>query len=331
MPRPVVAIIDYGHNSYEEEMSVFKEVDIDVVTTREPKPEAWLEMAKGVDGICLNLSPMPAEVVEQLPRLKVVARYGVGYDNVAVEACTRAGIWVAHCRNYCNEEVSDQAMGLLLSCVRHIAKRDRQLREGVWTPSQNDRVFRLVGKTVAVLGFGGSGQAFVRKIKGFLPGEILVVDPTENPEHITEAGGRKATLEEALARADIVSLHLPLKDETRHLICRRTLSLMHRGAILINTARGPIVKTDDLLEALKEGRLGAAGLDVFDKEPLPPDHNLRGIEGLVLSDHMGWYSRESFSELKTLTARNVAAVLTGGRPIFPVNRPVNPRSQEGFN
>lgn len=326
MSRPVVAILDYGHTSYEEEMSVFREVGIEVRTSREPQPEGWMDLVKDVDGICLNLSPFPARVADALPNLKVVARYGVGYDNVDVPACTRNGIWVAHCRNYCNEEVSDQAMGLLLSCVRHIAKRDRQLRQGIWTPSQQDRVFRLVGKTVAVLGFGGSGQAFIRKIKGFLPGEILVVDPTEDPEHIAEAGGRKATLEEALARADILSLHLPLKDETRHLLCRRTFSLMKRGAILINTARGPIVKTDDLLEALKEGRLGAAGLDVFDKEPLPADHQLRNIEGLVLSDHMGWYSRESFSELKTLTARNVAAVLTGGRPIFPVNRPENPRA-----
>lgn len=322
MARPKILILDSGHTSYEEEKAVFGDFDCDLVFNREHESEKWLHDAREASGILLNLAPMKAESIAQLAQCRVIARYGVGYDNVDVEACTKARIWVAHCRNYCNEETSDQAMGLLLACVRAIAKRDRQIHQGVWTPAQKDPVFRFVGKTVLVLGFGGSGQAFVRKIRGFLPGEILVCDPTEDPARIAEAGARKATLEEALPRADIVSLHLPLKKETRYLFQARTFASMKRGAILINTSRGPIVHQQDLIDALKSGALGAAGIDVYEQEPLPADHAFRGVENVVLSDHMGWYSLESFSELKTLTARNVLAVLTGGKPIFPVNRVV---------
>ena len=322
MARPKILVLDSGHTSYEEERAVFKDFDGELVFSREHEPEKWLPDARDASGILLNLAPMKAESIAQLAHCRVIARYGVGYDNVDVDACTQARIWVAHWRNYCNEETSDQAMGLLLSCVRAISRRDRLLHQGVWTPAQKDPVFRFVGKTVLVLGFGGSGQAFVRKIRGFLPGEVLVSDPTEDPARIAEAGARKVSLEEALPRADIVSLHLPLKKETRHLFNARVFGTMKRGAILINTSRGPIVHQGDLIEALRSGVLGVAGIDFYEQEPLPADHALRGVENIVLSDHMGWYSRESFSELKTLTARNVLAVLTGGKPVFPVNRVV---------
>jgi D-3-phosphoglycerate dehydrogenase len=280
-----------------------------------------IPLIEDADAIAVNLVSITESVIKKLNRCKIIARYGVGYDNVDIEAAERAGIWVSNCQNYCNEETSDQAMALLLACVRKIVKRDSLIRSGHWTPAQSDAVFRLRGKTIGIIGFGGSGHAFARKIKGFEPAQILIVDPSEDPAHIEASGGKKVSFEALLPRADIISLHLPLNKQTRHLFNEATFKQMKPSAILINTSRGSIISEDCLVAALKNGNLGMAGLDVYEKEPLPNVHPLFELSNVVLSDHLGWYSKESFSELKTIVAKNIFEVLSGRTPLFPVNRP----------
>lgn len=324
MPRLKIAILDSKHQSYDEEKAVFAGLEHKLILCRSNDPAEFLPQIRDVDGLCVNLARLDEKVISELRHCKVIARYGVGYDNVDTDAASRAGIWVSNCRHYCDEEVSDHAMGLLLGCVRAVARRDRLLRQDIWSPSEADRIFRIQGKIVGVVGFGGSGQPFVRKILGFQPKEVLVADPTEPSESITAAHARKVSLDELLHHSDIISLHLPLKKETRHLFNKKIFGGMKTGVVLINTSRGAIIHQADLIEALRDGTIGAAGLDVFEEEPLSTPNPFKGLENVVLTDHLGWYSRESFSELKTLVAKNVVAVLSGGKPLSPVNLPELP-------
>ncbi len=303
MPRFKIAVLDNKHQSYEEEKTVFADLEHDLVFCRSTDPEVFLPLIKEVDGLCVNLAKIDERVISELSRCRVIARYGVGYDNVDTDSASRRGIWVTNCRHYCDEEVSDHAMALLLGCVRAVSRRDRLLRQDIWSPSEADRIFRIQGKSVGVVGFGGSGQAFIRKILGFLPRDVFVADPTEKAEVISASGARKVSLDELLHHSDIISLHLPLKKDTRHLFNKKIFAGMKSGVILINTSRGAIIHQADLIEALGTGVIGAAGLDVFEEEPLVKPNPFKGLENVVLTDHLGWYSRESFSELKTLVAK----------------------------
>ncbi len=315
-----VVILDQAHKTYEEEKSILADLPCELVISHSSDTEEILKICANADAIAVNLAKLDAAIISQLKNCKIIARYGVGYDNVDIDAASAKGIWVSNCQNYCNEETSDQAMALLLACVRRIAKRDRLLRQGFWTPAQEDAVFRIKGKVIGVIGFGGSGHAFVRKIRGFEPAQILIADPSEDPSHILQAGGIKSSFETVLSQADIISLHLPLKKETHHLFNRETLKRMKKNSILINTSRGGIINHDHLIEALQAGHPAFAGLDVFEVEPLSHPHPLKTLDNVVLSDHMGWYSLESFSELKSLVAKNIHAVLSGKPPLFPVNK-----------
>jgi len=263
---------------------------------------------------------MTARVIQSLSRCRVISRYGVGYDNVDVEAATRKDIWVARVPDYCIEEVSDQALALMLACVRNLAFKDRKVREGRWNLQREQPTHRMAGKTLGLIGFGAIARCFLRKAAGLGLARVLVFDPLVEPSVVRGQGGAPADLRTVLAESDFLSIHAPLSRETKGMIGPEEIRLMKSTAILVNTARGPLVDESALAAALSEGRLCGAGLDVFEKEPLAADSPLRQLDNVILSDHTGWFSEESVSELKTKAARNVAAVLRGGPPVYPVNQ-----------
>ena len=222
-------------------------------------------------------------------------------------------------RSHGYEEVSDQALALLLACVRRISSRDRQVRAGRWDIGAREPVYRIAGKVLGLVGYGAIARTLHRKMAGFEPAEVLVHDAFIPADRIEKAGARAVPLQELLARSDFVSLHVPLTESTRHLIDRDALGTMKPTAILVNTSRGGVVDTDALYEALKAGRIAAAGLDVHEQEPPPPDYKLFDLDNVVLTDHAGWYSEEAQEALQRTTARNVALVLAGGKPLYCVN------------
>jgi D-3-phosphoglycerate dehydrogenase len=193
------------------------------------------------------------------------------------------------------------------------------VREGRWNLHREQPTFRVAGKTLGLIGFGAIARCLHRKAGGLGLGRTLVCDPFVEPQAIEKAGGTPAELGALLAESDFVSIHVPLTPETKGMIGEKEIGMMKRTAILINTARGPVLDERALAAALKEGRICGAGLDVFEKEPLPADSPLKDLDTVILSDHAGWYSKESVVELKTKAARNVAAVLSGGTPVYPVN------------
>jgi D-3-phosphoglycerate dehydrogenase len=319
MPRFTVVIADNRYAAYREEQEVLAQVDAALILFPSSSPEEAKRVFATADAILVNLFPMSAEIIRGLDKCRVISRYGVGYDNVDVDAATARGIWVARVPDYCFEDAADHALALLLGCVRRIVYRDRMIRQGKWNLYREQPSYRTTGRTLGIIGYGNTGRCLHRKVLGFGFGQVLVHDPNVRSSIIRAAGGVPAELGPLLAQSDYISVHVPLTAETRHMVGRQQLSVVKRGAILVNTSRGPVLDEAAVAEALRDGRLSAAGLDVFEVEPLPVDSPLRSLENVIFTDHASWYSEESERELKTKAAQNVAAVLAGGQPVYPVN------------
>lgn len=320
MAKFKVVMTDDRHKTYEEEKKVLTSIGADVIIANCNTVQEVIDTCKDADGIMVNLAPMPAEVINKLEKCKVIARYGVGYDNVDVPACTKKGIYVTNVPDYCAEEVSDQALALLMACTRKVARRDAQVRAGKWNIGKADPIHRMAGKTFTFLGFGMIGRCLYRKIKGFDFSRILIYDPFIDDKTIKSMGAEKVEWEEALKSADYISVHIPLNDKTRGIINASAFKMMKPTAIIVNTSRGPIIDEKALIEALTKGQINSAGLDVHTKEPLDKDSPFMKIENCVLTDHVGWYSEEAMSELKRKVAENVKDVLISGKPKYPVNK-----------
>jgi len=319
MSQWTVVIADDRYAAYDEEKAVLAEVDADVrIFSSSSEADARAAFADA-DAILVNLFPMTAAVIDALPKCRVISRYGVGYDNVAVDAATRRGIWVTFVPDYCFEEVADHALALLLGCIRNIGYKDRMIRQGKWNLHRDQPCHRIEGKTLGILGYGNAAHTLLRKVGGLGFGRVLMCDPYVRSSTVKAAGAEPVDLKVLLAESDYISVHVPLTAETRHMIGAKELALVKPGAILVNTARGPVLDERAVAEALRKGRLAGAGLDVFEDEPLPAASPLRQLDNVIFTDHAGWYSEESVVELKTKAARNAAAVLAGGRPPYPVN------------
>jgi D-3-phosphoglycerate dehydrogenase len=310
---------DRFHSPYDLERDILREADAELELLQIESEAEAPEALGSMDGLLVNHFAVSASVLRRMKRCRIVSRYGTGYDNVDVQEATRAGIWVANVPDYATEDVSDHALALLLGCARKLVYRDRRIREGGWYLFSEQKCSRIRGKALGIVGYGRIGRAFHRKVKGLGLAAVLVSDPYVDPPFIRSQGASPVGLPELLARSDYVSLHASLTEETRGLIGEQELAVMREGAILINTARGPIVKEEALVARLESGALGYAGLDVYQKEPLAPKHPLRKLENVILSDHAAWYTEESEAEMRSKAARNVLAVLKGGRPLYPVN------------
>lgn len=318
MRYKIVAMTDNANRSYSIEKEVLERIGGELTVSECKDPKEIIELCKEADGIITEYAPITAEVVENLRKCRVISRYGVGYDNVDVGACTRKGIYVANVPDYCAEEVSDHALALMMACARQIAYRDRMVRSCMWD-IKGAPIHRIAGRVFAFLGFGTIARCLLRKIMGFGFGRILVYDPYVKAEVVRELGAEQVDLTTALREADFVSIHMPANDATQGLIGEKELGLMKPTAILINTSRGTIVDEKALADALKRKALGYAGLDVLEHEPIEPENALIGLDNCVLTDHVGWCSEEARAELKRKVAENVRDALEGRRPKYAVN------------
>lgn len=260
-------------------------------------------------------APVSSAAIEASGPLKIVARLGVGLDNIAVASATQRGIWVTNVPDYCVEEVSDHAVGFALAWTRGIALFDREVRAGRWSPA-SAKLRRLAALTCGIVGFGRIGRATARKLAAF-GCRLLAHDPYPAAP---VPGVESVDLESLLSRSDIVIVHAPLTDGTRHLINKRRLDLMPPGGLLINVSRGAVVDTDAVIEALNEGRLAAAALDVLESEPAVPPA-LLAHPGAMLTPHVAFSSDASLLELRRRAAEEVVRVLRGEAPLEPRNTP----------
>lgn len=320
MGKYKVVVTDDRYESYKKENEVLKELGIEVEIHNLAGPEDAKEILKDADAVLNNLFPLTKEIISKLDKCKVINRYGVGYDNVDVEAATEKGIWVSRVPDYSLEDVSDHALALLLGSVRKIAYKDRLIRQGKWNLHKDWPSFRIAGKTLGLIGFGAISRTLFRKVSGFGLKKVLIYDPFVDADEIRKVGGVPSNLDELLKGSDYISIHAPLTKETEGMIGKNEFKKMKNNCLVINTSRGPLIDEDALYNALIENQIAGAGIDVYTLEPLQESSPLRSLDNIILTDHAGWYSEESIVELKTKAARNILEVLKGGKPVYPVNK-----------
>ncbi len=277
-----------------------------------------LEKVRTADALLLNMVHADRNFIESLEKCRIISRYGIGYDNVDVQAAREKGIHVGIVPDYCAVEVAEHAAAMLLSVARRIPQRHELVRKGHWRDSPGHTLFRIQGSVLGILGYGRTGQALHRQVAGFGFSRVVVHSRGLKPGTVLPCGAEAVCLEELLTLSDYLSVHLPLTDETRYMLDDERLHSMKEGAVLINTARGGILDEKALYSALTSGPLRAAGLDVLDSEPPDPDNPLLSLDNVVISDHEAYYSEQSVVDLKRKTAENVLSVLKTGRPVCGV-------------
>ncbi len=319
MAKYRVIVTDNRHGDYTIESEVLAECDAEVIVEDCTSEDELIRLCSKADGLMLDQAPMTARVIKALQKVRVISRYGVGYDNLDLRACTEKGIYAANVPDYCEEDVSDMAIAHIFCSLRQLNLRDKRVRRGEWNLGR-ENIYRLKGKVLSIIGYGRSGSHLHAKMSAMGLGRVLVYDPYVDRGIIEAAGGRPVSFEEAVREADILSLHVPLTEETSNMIDGRVFARMKKTAILINTSRGGIVHHGALVAALQEKRIAFAGLDTHHIEPLPADDPLLEIENCVLSDHAGFNTQEAVAELKTKVSQNVKDVLTGGVPRYWLNK-----------
>ncbi len=258
------------------------------------------------------------EVIEKLPACRCMIRAGAGYDSINWRAATEQGIMVCNAPTYCSDEVADHAIALLLSCLRHVTRLDRALREGKHDKKLAGRTRRLDGSTLGVVGLGRIAQRLVQRMRAW-DLTILAYDPYIEPARAEALNVQLVDLDTLLRASDFITLHCPLTEETRHLISWDAFEKMKPSAILVNDSRGGVIDQEALIDALRRERIWAAGLDVTEKEPIPPDSPLLQLDNVVITPHVAAYSPQSRHELYTLICEIAGAVLRGETPPFVVN------------
>jgi D-3-phosphoglycerate dehydrogenase / 2-oxoglutarate reductase len=315
---PKVVVAGAGFPTLDAEQRVLSEIGAEVVDARRLGDAETLGLCRPADAIMTDYFRVDADVIRQLERCRVICQYGVGLDQLDVDAATIAGILVTHTPEYCVDELADHTLALLLAVARKIVHFDREVRAGTWDYNLTPPMHRLRGRTLGLVGFGRVGRAVAERARP-LGLRVLASDPYVTDADIESAGAESAGLERLLKEADIISLHAPLTDQTRGLIGAAELATLKAGAILINTARGGLVDEASMLTALEEGRLAGAGLDVLAREPPDPDDPLLACENVVLTPHAGFLSEESLIAVQTQAAEEVRLALEGRIPRHAVN------------
>jgi D-3-phosphoglycerate dehydrogenase len=313
--KPKIVITDCDHPSIEIEKEILSKIDSELILAYCNTEDEVIEIAKDADGIINQYAPITRKVIESLKKCKVIARYGVGVDNIDVEAASDHKIIVANIPDYCIDEVSTHTMALILTCARGITLLDNKIREKRWDFTLAKPLFRTKGKTLGLFGLGQIARALAQKASGF-GFKVIAYDP-----YISKVDKNIKLVEFSvlLSDSDFISIHAPLTDETKYVFGENELKAMKKTAYLINTARGLIINEKALHQALKGKWIAGAALDVMEKEPPNWENSLLKLDNLIITPHISFYSEESYVELKTKTAEAVLSVLKGELPRAMVN------------
>jgi D-3-phosphoglycerate dehydrogenase len=305
-----VVVVGGGAELLAEQVLRLEEAGCSVTHCQAEDEETIAAACNGADALLVGLPRITQHILSACPGCKVVVRFGVGYDNIDVEAARQVGIPVCHVPDYCTTEVADHTMATMLCLLRGVNAQHNVITSGQWPRADLTNVRRLSELTLGIVGCGRIGQAVIERARGFRF-RILGCDPKLTDEDFEAIGVEPASLDELLSQADVVSLHVALSEKTHHLINAGSLSKMKPDAILVNTARGKVVETVALASALSEGRLAGAAIDVFEDEPLPSDHPLRSSPNTLLTAHSAWYSESSVRQLHELATDEAIRVRRG--------------------
>ncbi len=297
--------------------------DVDVWPERQPpSTEVLRENVSGIDGLlCLLTDPVDQALLDAAPNLRVISQMAVGYDNIDIAATTARHIPVGHTPGVLTDATADFTWALLMAAARRVVEADRLTRSGQWQTWEPDLLLGadMAGATLGLIGLGRIGQAVARRAKGFDMTILYTSRHRLPPDQEAKLGVQYAELDDLLQQSDFVSLHVPLTEETMHLICDREFDLMQSTAILINTARGAVVDPAALHRALSQGKIAAAAIDVTEPEPIPMDSPLLNLENLIIAPHIGSASRQTRKQMADIAIANLIAGLQGNRLPHCVN------------
>jgi D-3-phosphoglycerate dehydrogenase len=317
MARFLIAMTDNVFPSLDPAKAALSRIDYELRMAKSPSAEDILAVAKDADAILVTYAKLTRELLMQLTKCKAIGRFGLGVDNIDLAAAAEKGIQVNYVPDYCIHEVSDHALALLLALARKVPQSNRLVQSGRWEVPPLTPMHRLAGRVLGLVGFGNIPRMLAPKAKA-LGLKVVAYDPFAKAELFKQAGVESVSFDQLLAMSDFVSVHAPLLPETRGLMNAAAFGKMKKGAMIINTARGPLIDEAALLAALDSGQVGGAALDVITTEPMPKDSPLIGRDNLILTPHTAFYSVEALNELQTKCATDVARVLSGEKAVYPI-------------
>ncbi|WP_101912361.1 hydroxyacid dehydrogenase [Megasphaera vaginalis (ex Bordigoni et al. 2020)] len=306
-----MAKIVISHRLHDDGMAVLEKAGVDVVITNSGEPADMLPELKDADGVIIRIGRIDKATMEQCPKLKVIARPGVGVDDVDVAGATELGIPVVIAPGANTRSVAEHSMAMMFACAKDMLHSDQEMRKGNFGVRSSYKAYELFGKTLGLIGYGHIGGDFAEMATG-IGMKVLVYDPFISKEAVEKQGyGYRETVEDILKEADVISIHTPLTPETKNMIGEKEIALMKSDAILINCARGGIVDEAALDKALSENRIHSAGTDVVVHEPIDPNDPLFTHDNIIVTPHMAGQTREAASGVATMAAEGAVAVVNG--------------------
>ena len=326
-PKYRVLVTDFVWPSTQPEREVLAGIGAEIIEAPDGSEDTLASMAVNVDAIMTCFAQVTSKVVEAAKKCQVISRYGVGVDNIAVDTATIEGIVVTYLPDYCVDEVSDHVIALMMAWNRQIQFYDGIAKEGRWEGVRSPvPLVRLRGQTMGIVGFGRIGRAVAAKAQA-LGLNILAHDPYLPQDAALPAGMEAVDMPALLSRSDFITIHTPLNEDTRGLVGAEAFARMKPNAFVINCARGPIIDEAALYDALRDGRIAGAGLDVMEQGHPPADHPLFALSNVLVTPHVAFLSQQSVLELEVRTAQATVDVLSGRMPEFLVNPGVLPHAR----
>jgi D-3-phosphoglycerate dehydrogenase / 2-oxoglutarate reductase len=313
-----VAVADSVFPNLDPATRVLSEIGAELKLAADSSPESVMKLAADADAVLVTYAKINADMIRQMKKVRIISRFGIGVDNVDLDAATQKGIVVTKVPDYCIDEVSDHAMALLLTAVRKIPLANDQVHAGTWKMPNVVPIHRLRGSVLGLVGFGRIPQLVAPKAKSFGM-RVLAFDPYVPAEVFKNLGVEKVEFADLLKMSDYVSIHSPLTPDTKGLFNADAFGKMKKGSYVVNTARGPIVDEAALAAAIDSGHIAGAALDVMTNEP-PTGSPLISKRNVIITPHTSFYSEESLVELQTKASQEVANVLTGKPARNPVNQ-----------
>ena len=322
-------ITDYVWPNIDIESEVLRAAGVEPVVAPNGEEDTLAALAADADIIMFCFAQVTAKVLDAATKCKVASRYGIGVDNIDIPRATELGIVVTNVPDYCIDEVTDHALGMIIALNRRFIPHDRAVKSGGWSDVVLDQpMHRTRGATLGILGYGRIGRALANKAQGFGMA-IIAYDPMLEPGQNID-GTDILTFDEVLSQSDFISVHTPLTPETEGMIGDKELATMKQGSIIVNCARGGIIQEQALADALAIGHIAGAGLDVLEPAPPPNDHPLLSAENVIITPHTAFSSQASTAELERRTAEEAVRVLNGNMPENLINPDVLGKSRTGI-
>ncbi|KKI89273.1 2-hydroxyacid dehydrogenase [Bacillus sp. SA1-12] len=318
MEKYKVAVTDYEYKNLQIEKEILEKANVELIIAQCDTEDEVIAACKDADGLINQYAPITRKVIESLPNLKIISRYGVGVNTIDVEAATERGIMVTNVSDYCVDEVADHAFSLLLASARKIVQLNNAVKQDVWDYKLGMPIYRLRGRVLGLVGFGKIPQNLAVKARAFGL-ELLIYDPYISDETADKYDARLVGLNELMQLSDFISVHAPLTKATEAMISDEQFSLAKPEAFIINTSRGRVIDEQALIRALEEGKIAGAALDVIEQEPINPANPLLKMDNVILNPHIAWYSEQSEVELRQKATQNAADALQGKRPKYLMN------------